>query len=74
MAELRENEAKRAVAMVVEVMKRTGLSVYDMASEIGCSHTTVYSWLRGKRLPSPMMVRVIQSALKVLLDLNAPKP
>ena len=74
LAELREVEAKRAVAMVAEAMKRAGLSVYDMAGEIGCSHTTVYSWLHGKRLPSPMMVRVIHSALKVILDLNAPKP
>lgn len=53
-----------------ELRQRSGMSVEEIAPELGYSPSTVYRWERGETAPKAAVFRALQS----LLDLSSPRP
>lgn len=69
------DEGKRRLAYAIRsarVLK--GLTAHELASQLGVVPTTVYSWEKGEKVPSLLMLGPLCEALGVSPDLFADLP
>lgn len=47
-----------------EFLKKNGISASDFGAQIGASHTSVYDWMNGKKMPGRKFLPKIHRATK----------